>query len=137
MNTIVIMGRLTKDIELKTTQSGISVATFDVAVPRKRADKDGNRKTDFFTCVAWRSSAEFLSKWFCKGDMIAVEGEMQTRKYTDQNGNNRTAYEILVDNAYFCGGKNNAQNNQQNATQFTPPTQTPEFEEITDEDLPF
>jgi single-strand DNA-binding protein len=131
------MGRLTKDIELKTTQSGISVTSFDVAVNRKRADKDGNRQTDYFTCVAWRSSAEFLSKWFRKGDMIAVEGEMQTRKYTDKNGNNRTAYEILVDNAYFCGGKKNEQNNQQNVTQFTPPAQPPEFEEITDEDLPF
>ena len=137
MNSICIMGRLTKDIELKTTQSGISVATFDVAVPRKRSDKDGNRQTDFLTCVAWRHSAEFLSKYFRKGDMIAVEGEMQTRKYTDQNGNNRTAYEIVVDNAYFCGGKKNEQTSQQNGVPFISPVQSPEFEEITDEDLPF
>lgn len=137
MNSICIMGRVTKDIELKTTQTGISVTSFDVAVNRKRADKDGNRQTDFFTCVAWRHSAEFISKWFRKGDMIAVEGELQTRKYTDKNGNERTAYEILVDNAYFCGGKKNEQNNQHSVVPFTPPVQPAEFEEITDEDLPF
>lgn len=137
MNSICIMGRVTKDIELKTTQSGVSVASFNVAVDRKRADKDGNRQTDFLTCVAWRSSAEFVAKWFRKGDRIGVEGELQTRKYTDKNGNSRTAYEIVVDNAYFCESKNNGQNDQHNVVPFTPPVETPEFEEITDEDLPF
>lgn len=106
MNTCVLMGRTTSDIELKSTTNGTSVASFNIAVDRKYTPKGQERQTDFITCVAWRGTAEFVSKWFKKGDMIAVTGELQTRKYTDKNGNDRTAHEVVIENAYFCGKKN-------------------------------
>lgn len=138
MNNCQLMGRVCADIELKTTQSGVSVASFSLAVDRRYTPQGQERQTDFITCVAWRHNAEFISKWFRKGDMIAVDGEIQTRKYTDKQGNNRTAFEVVIDNAYFCG-KRNEQTEQQNiAPTFAPPAAPQDFEEIlTDDDLPF
>lgn len=109
LNTAIIMGRLTADPELRTTQSGISVTSFTVAVDR--AYKSGDeRQTDFINVVAWRGTADFVSRYFSKGQMIAVQGSIQTRNYEDKNGNKRTAVEIVADNVSFCGSKNEGGN---------------------------
>ena len=106
LNHIVIMGRLTRDPELRRTQNDTPVASFTLAVDRDYTSRDsGERQTDFIDCVAWRSTAEFVSKWFAKGRMAVVSGRLQTRKYTDRDGNNRTAYEIVADNIYFGESK--------------------------------
>lgn len=104
LNTAILMGRLTADPELKTTQSGISVTSFCVAVDR-RYQKDGEKQTDFLSITAWRQTAEFVTRYFHKGQMIAVQGSIQTRNYEDKNGNKRTAVEIVADNVSFCGSK--------------------------------
>ena len=102
LNHIVIMGRLTRDPELRSTQSGVSVASFTVAVDRDFGGRDGGEKqTDFIDCVAWRQTGEFVSKYFHKGSMIVVSGRLQSRKWQDRDGNNRTNWEIQADNVYF------------------------------------
>lgn len=105
LNCAVIMGRLTADPELRTTNNGISVCTISVAVDRNYQREGQERQTDFLTVVAWRQTAEFIAKHFRKGKMIAVQGSIQTRKYEDRNGNKRTAVEIVADNVSFCGSK--------------------------------
>ena len=105
MNRFLMMGRLTRAPELKTTPSGVTVCTFCVAVDRNYQKKGEEKKTDFFNVVAWREKAEFVTKWFGKGRMILVEGEMQTRQYTDKNGNPATWYEVIAENVYFTGDK--------------------------------
>ena len=102
MNSIIIKGRLTKDPELRYTQSDTAVCTVNVAVDRPYS-KD--KETDFFTVVFWRQTAEFVSKYFSKGQEILVQGEMQSRKYEDKEGNNRIAWEIKADRVEFCGSK--------------------------------
>ncbi len=101
MNKAILMGRLTRDPEMRQTQSGVPVTSFSIAITR-RFQKD---QTDFINCTAWRQTAEFISKWFQKGSMIAVVGSIQTRRYTDKDGNERTATEVVVDEAYFTGSK--------------------------------
>lgn len=105
LNRAVLMGRLTADPELRQTPNGISVLSFSIAVDRAYGGKNGERQTDFINLVAWRQTAEFISRYFSKGQMIAVDGSIQTRNYTDKQGNNRTAFEIVIDNASFCGSK--------------------------------
>ena len=105
INNITIMGRLTATPELKTTTNGTSVTSFAVAVDRKYTLSGQERQTDFIDCVAWRNTAEFISKYFKKGEMIAVEGELQTRLYEDKHGNKRKAVEVVVSNVSFCGSK--------------------------------
>lgn len=103
-NIVVLTGRLTADPELKTTPNGISVTSFSIAVSRRyRAGEEA--QTDFINIVAWRQTAEFVSKYFKKGNMIGIEGAIQTRKYTDKNGNNRTAFEVVANNAQFVESK--------------------------------
>lgn len=104
-NLVVLTGRLTAAPELKVTPSGKSVCSFTIAVDRGYGD---NKETDFITCVAWEKTAEFVSKYFNKGSEIGIEGSIQTRKWTDKNGNNRTAFEIRVSNTQFIGGKKEA-----------------------------
>ncbi len=104
LNTAIIMGRLTADPELRTTQTGLSVTSFTVAVDRNYKSGD-ERQTDFINVVAWRGTADFVSRYFKKGQMIAVQGSIQTRNYEDKNGNKRTAVEIVADNVSFCGSK--------------------------------
>lgn len=101
MNNIQLLGRTTQNLELKNTSNGKAVVAFDLAVQRKYS-KD---TTDFLTCVAWEKTAELLAKYVVKGQLIAVDGSLQTRKFQDKNGNNRTAYEIKVDNFYFAESK--------------------------------
>ena len=107
LNHIVLMGRITADPEVKTTNSGLSVISFSVACDRNYG-KDQEKQTDFIPCTAWRQTAEFIGKYFHKGSMIAVEGAMQSRKYTDKDGKNRVVYEVLVDRVHFTGERSNA-----------------------------
>lgn len=104
MNRAILMGRLTADPELRQTTSGISVLSFSIAVDRPFVS-GGQRQTDFINLVAWRQNAEFISRYFTKGQMIAVEGSIQTRSYEDRTGAKRTAVEVVVDRAHFCGSK--------------------------------
>jgi single-strand DNA-binding protein len=110
INRIILMGRLTADPEYRQTPNGIAVATFSIAVDRRYASQGQERQADFIPCVAWRQHADFISRYFFKGNMIAVEGSLQTRKYTDKQGNNRTAYEVVIDQASFCGSKSESGN---------------------------
>lgn len=105
LNRITMNGRLVADPELRKTQSGVSVTSFRIACDRDFSNKDGEKETDFFDVVAWRNTAEFICKYFTKGRLITVDGRMQTRGWKDRDGNKRTAYEILVDNAYFGDSK--------------------------------
>lgn len=110
LNHIAIHGRLTRDPEMRRTGSGIAVVNFTVAVDRDVKGQDGNRETDFFDCVAWRATADFVGKYFHKGSQIIVAGKMQSRKWTDKDGKARTSWEVQADNIYFCGSKqDNAQ----------------------------
>ena len=110
LNHIVIMGRLTRDPELRRTQSGVSVTTISVAVDRDYQSRDSQEKqTDFIDVVAWRQTAEFVSKYFTKGRMIVVEGSLQSRKWTDRNGQNRVSWEIQANNVYFGDSKRDGQ----------------------------
>ena len=99
------MGRLTEAPELKTTNSGVAVTSFSIAVARNYAPKGVARETDFIRITAWRQTAEFVCKYFTKGSMIALQGELQTRKYEDKHGNKRTAYEVVANTVSFCGSK--------------------------------
>ena len=106
LNHITIMGRLTRDPELRRTGSGIAVASFTVAVDRDFGGRDGGEKeTDFIDCVAWRQTGEFVSKYFAKGRMIVVSGRLQIRSWTDKDGNKRRTAEVVADNVYFGDSK--------------------------------
>lgn len=139
INRIVLMGRLTADPELKTTTSGLFTTSFTVAVDRSYSS-NGERKTDFIPCVAWRKDAEFICNYFRKGNMIAVEGCLFSRQYEDRNGQKRTAYDVSVDGVSFCGEK---KEQTAPAAQTAPapaaptPTQMTLADAVDDDDLPF
>ena len=105
LNHVTIMGRLTRDPELRRTGSGVAVASFTVAVDRDFGGKDGEKETDFFDCVAWRATGEFVAKYFTKGRMIVVDGRLQSRNWTDKEGNKRHTVEVVADNCYFGDSK--------------------------------
>lgn len=129
LNHIVIMGRLGKDPELRRTKSGVAVATFNVAVDRDFKDKaTGQRATDWITCVAWRSTAEFVEKYFAKGSQVLVAGRLQMRDWTYKDGNKRISAEVQAENVYFAGAKTEGGQRE-----------LPEFEVMDDDDpdLPF
>lgn len=148
-NLVVLTGRLTADAELKYTTNNVPVTSFTIAVERKyKAGEE--RKTDFINIVAWRSTAEFVSKYFQKGSLIGIEGSIQTRKYTDDNDKTRTVFEVVANNAQFVESKRNNENVSENASDFTSSinentdsafsknSPQEEFEEISgDGDLPF
>ena len=129
LNHITLAGRLTADPELRRTQSGIAVASFNLAVDQDYKAQNGERGVDFIPIVAWRSTAEFAEKYFEKGQMAIVSGRLSTRRYEDKNGNKRMAYEVVASNIYFAGSK------AKNETDFAPQT----FDNISDDDsdLPF
>ena len=141
LNRIILMGRLTRDPELRQTQSGASVANFSLAVDRDFKDKQtGEKPTDFIDIVAWRSSAEFVSRFFTKGRMAVVEGRLQLRDWTDRDGNKRRTAEVLAEHVYFGDSKRDAES----GGAYTPPLAEPgsggaEFAELTEDDgeLPF
>lgn len=118
MNVVCLMGRLTNDPELKTTPNGVSVTNFTLAVDRAYTPKGEDKKTDFIDCVAWTNTAEFIGKYFRKGQRMSVKGELNKRTYTASDGGQRSVYEVKVDNAYFCESKNTAPAIQQNVDQF-------------------
>lgn len=125
INRVVLMGRLTKDPELKTTSGGVSVTSFSIAVDRNYVRSGEERKADFFDVVAWRSTAEFIARYFNKGDMIAVEGQLQTRTYEANDGSTRKVVEVNIDNASFTGSKKSEVNEPKNGVP------------VLDDDLPF
>ena len=144
LNKIILMGRLTHDPELRRTQNGTAVTGFSLAVERDFKDEDGKRATDFIDIVAWRSSAEFVSRYFAKGRMAVVEGRLQLRDWTDRDGNKRRTAEVIADNVYFGDSKRDAEGGAESGGAYTPPPAEPgsggaEFEELTDDDgeLPF
>lgn len=105
LNKIIVMGRLTRDPELRRTQSGLSVTSFSVACDRDFKSQSGEKETDFIDIVAWRNTAEFVCKYFAKGRMAVVEGRLQIRDWQDNNGNKRRSAEIVADNVYFGDSK--------------------------------
>ena len=139
INMVALMGRLTFEPELKFTPNGVQVISFQVACDRKYQSESQNRQADFIDCVAWRQTAEFISKYFHKGSMIAVEGTIQTSSYTDKNGNQRKRVEVLINNVSFCGSKSEtsgAAGSQPEPNNSN--TDNSDFDEITDDDdLPF
>lgn len=153
LNTIILMSRLTAEPELRHTNSDIPVTSFRLAVDRDYQKAGTEKQTDFFNIVAWRSTAEFVSRYFHKGQLVAVKGMLQSRNYTDQDGNKRTAYEVVADNVYFAEPKrdsygdgstprydSNAPASQQQAQPSFSTADMGDFEEISmgdDDDLPF
>ncbi len=113
-NKVIMLGRITQELELKTTPNGVSVLSFSIAVDRRYQAKGEERKSDFFNCVAWRSEAEFIAKYWSKGKPILIEGELQNRSYVDKNNITRYVTEIIVDRACFTGDSKQ-QNNVQDA----------------------
>ena len=134
LNNVSLMGRMAADPELRNTQSGIPVTTFRIAVDRTFVPKGQEKQTDWIDIVAWRSTAEFVEKYFRKGSMIAVQGRIQTRSYTDKDGNKRTAFEVVADNVFFAESK-------RTDAQSAPPNvkaEPDDFEEVVgDDELPF
>lgn len=136
MNKVILVGRLTRDPELRNTPSGIACCTFTVACDRRYADQSGNRQADFLNCVAWRERAEFVAKYFAKGRRIGLEGSIQTRSY-EKDGQNRTATEILVDSVEFVENKPQQQPQPESAIYHTPEPPSDVWQSVPDEKLPF
>lgn len=142
MNKVILVGRLTADPELRQTQSGVASCRFTVAVDRKFADKNtGEKQSDFINCVAWRQTAEFVSRYFNKGKMIALEGSLRTGKYQDKNHEDVTHYttEVYVDNVEFVGGKGDGgqQTQATPAKAESPTTPAEPVDSASSEDCPF
>ena len=136
LNKVILGGRLTADVELKQSTSGLSVCSFNLAVGRK-VGKDKEQQTDFISCVAWRNTAEFISKYFKKGSSICIVGSIQTRTWTDQNNQKRYATEVIVDEAMFVDSKSDG--GQAPSGGYIPDAYTaPNIEELNEgDDLPF
>ena len=131
LNRIIVMGRMTRDPELRRTNSGTAVASFSLAVDRDFKSQSGEKETDFINIVAWRNTAEFVSKYFSKGRMAVVEGRLQLRDWTDKEGNKRRTAEIVADSVYFGDSKRDGGDTVQSEPQG-------DFSEIEDDgDLPF
>ena len=126
LNHITIMGRITKDIELRRTPTGVAVASFTLAVDRDFKEKSGEKETDFIDCVAWKNTAEFVEKYFGKGRMAVVSGRLQIRNWTDKDGNKRRTAEVIADNVYFGDSKKESE---------TPVSATNDFAMLTGDDL--
>lgn len=146
LNNVVLMGRLTADPELRHTPNDIAVTSFTLAVNRSFAKAGTERATDFIDIVAWRSTAEFVSKYFRKGQLVAIEGSIQTRTYQDKEGKNRKAFEVIASNVHFAESKrdtasanlNNSSNFNNNLGNSFENGDIDDFKEIPmDDDLPF
>lgn len=130
MNKVAIMGRFTKDVDLRHTQSGIAVANFTLAVNRRFVKQEEERKADFINCIAWRNQAEFCEKYFKKGQQMAVIGRLETSSYEDTEGKRRYKTDVIVEEIYFAGSKNNSNNTDTESVGYTDVTGI-------DDDLPF
>ncbi len=130
LNNVIIMGRLTRDPELRRTQSGTAVTSFTMAVDRDFKSQSGEKETDFIDVVAWRNTGEFAAKYLAKGRMAAVEGRIQVRDWQDKDGNRRKSVEVVADNVYFADSKRDSKPQESRDDQ--------EFDEIEDDgDFPF
>ena len=135
LNTAIVMGRLVADPELRHTDSDISVTNFTLAVERSYVKSGSDRQTDFINIIAWRGTADFVCKYFCKGQLVAVQGSIQTRTYTDIQGNKRKAFEIVADNVHFAEPK---RDEKPDKSPKAPDVESDDFEEVpSDDDLPF
>lgn len=138
LNSVCLMGRLTADPELKSTQLGVSVCNFRIAVDRTYTPKGQEKQTDFINIVTWRGTAEFVSRYFRKGQLVAVQGSIQTGQYTDRDGNKRTTFDVVADNVFFAEKKAESGETKQGAGYDHSPDIQGDFEEIIgDESLPF
>ncbi len=139
LNRVILMGRITHDLEIKQTQSGNAVLSFTLAVERNFKDANGEKETDFINCVAWRQQAEFIGKYFGKGRMIALEGNLRTRTYDDKNGVKHYVTEVYVDSVSFTGEKDDSQNqnNSQPSQQNRPSNDMSDFEVISGDGVLF
>lgn len=132
LNNVVIMGRLTRDPELRRTQSGTAVTSFTMAVDRDFKSQSGEKETDFIDVVAWRNTGEFAAKYLAKGRMAAVEGRIQVRDWQDKDGNRRKSVEVVADNVYFADSKRDSKPQESHTVD------DQEFDEIEDDgDFPF
>ena len=134
LNKVILMGRLTRDIELRSTPQGTSTCSFSLAVNRNFVREGEERKADFINCVAWRQTAEFISKYFSKGSLMALEGSIQTRSWEDDDGKTRYATEVIVSQVYFAESKKDRQSNTSDASSL-PEGFSPMGND--DDDLPF
>lgn len=141
LNTIILMGRLTADPELKTTSTGVEVCSFRIAVDRKFQKQGEEKQADFIPVTVWRQGAVFVNKYFHKGSMIAVEGSLQSRHYEDKDGNKRTTYDVVADRVSFCGSKNESApsgyNGGDNGTTGGETNPNGAMDIAADDDLPF
>ncbi len=138
LNSVCLMGRLVADPELRQTPSGVSVCSFRIAVDRTYQPKGQEKQTDFINIVTWRSTAEFVSRYFRKGQLVAVQGSIQTSQYTDRDGNKRTAFDVVADNVFFAEKKAESGETKQVAGYDQSPDIQGDFEEIVGNDeLPF
>lgn len=138
LNKVILQGRFCKDPELRHTQTGTAVASFTLAVDRDFKSQGGEKEADFINCVAWKGTAEFVSRFFTKGRQAIVEGRLQSRKYTDKDGNNRTAYEVVASSVYFVDSKKDADPLDKLAEDAEPVSDPPISElDENSEDLPF
>ena len=135
MNKIILVGRLTKDPEVRTTSAGFNTVNFTVAVNRNFKNKDGNYDADFLPCVAFRQTADFISKFFKKGSMISLDGRVQTRNYDAQDGSKRYVTEVVVENVEFVGGKNDSGSAPTNNDYVDAPADAP-IDEMPEYDIP-
>ena len=133
LNKVVLAGRLTADVELKATATGVSVCSFSLAINRKYS-KEGEQQADYISCVAWRNTAEFIARYFKKGSALCIVGSIQVRSWTDSNNQKRYATEVVVDEAMFVDGKNDSQGTEALGFNSVAPNFT---EQNVDDDLPF
>ncbi len=135
MNSVILMGRLVRDPELRQTPGGVMTSSFTLAVDRGYTSQNGERQADFINCVSWRQTAEFICNYFKKGQMMAVEGSLQVRSWTDNSGGKRYATEVVVSRAHFCGSK---ESNSVQREESTPPADEPiGVLGLSEDDLPF
>lgn len=147
LNKVILIGRTTKDVDLRKTTSGTAVATFTLAVDNRFVQKDGQNTADFISCVAWNNTAEFLDKYVKKGSLVSIEGRIQTRNYDNKDGNRVYVTEVVAENVRMLGSKNNERASGSNYDDYEPVSQTRtnndyESQEdvsytISDDDLPF
>ena len=133
LNKVILLGRITHDLEMRSTPSGTSVLQFSLAVERNFVKQGEERQTDFINCVAWKQTAEFIGRFFGKGRLIAIEGRLQSRNYEDKQGNKRTAIEVIVDQASFTGEPKKDGGGQQTA----PQDGYNDIDVLSDDEVPF
>ena len=138
LNKVILIGRTTKDVDLRKTSSGTAVATFTLALDNRFVLKDGKPTTDFINCVAWRQTGEFVSKYFTKGSMIVVSGRLQIRPWTDKDGNKRTVTDIVANEVEFLSSKGAGEGQEEEPRPMSSGSKKPELEVMADDDqLPF